>query len=294
MLAGCCEFSHYYFFLIIHYFFAPFLLHTHISPFGKQIYYWVYLQNFAITFHWPADGPSTFWSLAVEGHFYLLWPCLVYFLSKKGLKTAVVALLVLSLGCRLLLLYRGYEVFYFTFTRLDEIAIGSFLAIWEIEGKLKGNAKKFLFALVLVLIPTLFIWTRVTGKAMFVVQAFKYNLLGFCYFCLVGLAVSMRSESAVNRVLSSRPFSFTGKISYGLYVYHPLFFVLIAFWFPQISLPVRFVLCFGGAYLVAYLSYTLLEARFIGLKKRFAYNRSATINPPIEERSTLEPPPVSV
>ena len=265
----------YYFFLILYFFIIPFLLHTPVVPFGQQVYFWVYLQNFAITFRWPAVGPSHFWSLAVEEHFYLLWPCLVYFLSKKGIKIAVAAMLVISFGCRLLLLHEKYEVFYFTFTRMDEIVIGALLAVWESDGKLKNSSKKFLLALSLTVVPTIFFWLRVTGKAIPVVQAIKFNLLGFLYFCMIGLVISLSANSAINKILSGKVLSLTGKISYGLYVYHPLCFFLVATFWPGIPLSLRLIADIASTFLVAYLSYNLFEVRFIKLKNRFSYDRSA-------------------
>jgi len=281
----------YYLFLLIFYFVAPFLLNTQIVSFGKQVYDWVYLQNFAMTFNWPSNGPAWYWSLAVEEHFYLLWPCLVFFLSNKGIKWAIASLLVLALGCRVLLLLGGHEVFYFTFTRLDEIVVGGLLAVWESEGKLKNASRKFLYVLVITLVPTIIVWLKVTGKAIPAIQAIKFNLLGICYFCVVGFIIASKQSNSINRVLSKRFFSFTGKISYGLYVYHPLCFILIAALLPDLSLLPRLVVSIVSAYLVAYLSYHYFEARFIALKNRFAYDRKAVPAKTASEKIQLDQSP---
>ncbi|HEV9036420.1 MAG TPA: acyltransferase [Puia sp.] len=266
----------YYLFLIIYYFFVPLLVHSSSVPFSGQVYYWVYLQNFAETFKWHAVGPPHFWSLAVEEHFYLLWPCLVFFLSKKGIKIAVVVILFLAVGCRLELLREGREVYYFTLTRMDDLAIGALLAVWETEGRLKGSAKKFAIGLVLTVIPTILLWKVVTGKSIGSMQVIKFNLVALCGFCLVGFAIAARETSFFYKLMSSRFFRFTGRISYGLYVYHPLCYPLIEYYFPTISVPARFLVSFGATYLIAGLSYYLFEAKFIALKKYFAYGRDRT------------------
>jgi peptidoglycan/LPS O-acetylase OafA/YrhL len=253
----------YYFFLIISFYVVPALQRAPLVPLNNQIYFWVYLQNFAMTFNWKLIGPWHFWSLAVEEHFYLMWPLLVFFLNKRGIKVAVVAILVIA-----------YEVFYLTFTRMDELAIGALLSVWESDGKLTGKAKLFLVSFFLTLIPTILIWIKFTGQQLVIIQTIKYNLLSTSCFCLVGYVVSLKQGLGLNKILASRFFSFSGKISYGLYVYHPLVFALIINHLPQgTSVPLLFVVCFAATYLVAFLSFSLLESKFIALKKYFEYNR---------------------
>lgn len=273
---GLRIFPLYYLFLAIYFFIVPALRNLPSVSFAEQSYYWVYLQNFAITFKWPENGPNHFWSLAIEEHFYLIWPCIVYYLSTKRLKLAVAFMLILALICRIILTNQGYEVFYFTFSRMDEIVIGSLLAILEAEGRFKqDSAKKFIIGFVGVLIPTIVIWVSVNGKAMGYIQVFKYNLLALCYFCLVGYAICVKESGIVARILSSRFFTFTGKISYGLYVYHPLCYMLVSAYLPQQSILQSFLISVGISYLAAYASYNLFESRFIALKKYFEYKKVA-------------------
>jgi len=203
-----------------------------------------------------------------------MWPILVYLLSKKGIKLAVIAILVIAFTCRLVLINKGYEVFYLTFTRMDELAIGALLAVWESEGKLAGKAKVFLFSFFLVLIPTVILWIKFTGQTLNIIQVIKYNLLSTSCFCLVGYAVSLKQGVGFNKILASRFFSFSGKISYGLYVYHPLTFTLLVSQFPAgTSIPLLFVVCFATTYLVSFLSFRFIESKFIGMKKYFEYDR---------------------
>jgi len=267
----------YYLFLIIFYYIVPVLQHTPLTPFSNQVYFWVYLQNFAMTFDWKTYGPWHFWSLAVEEHFYFMWPLLVYFLSKKGIKIAVAAIMVIAFVCRLVMIKSGHEAFYLTFNRMDELAIGALLAVWESEGKLAGKAKLFIISFFLVLIPTIVIWVKFTGNALDIIQVIKYNLLSTSCFCLVGYAIALKQDVGVNKLLSTRFFSFSGKISYGLYVYHPLSFTLIVSMFPPgTSIPLLFVACFGITYLIAFISYQFFESKFIAMKKYFEYNRPLT------------------
>lgn len=261
----------YYLFLFIYYVIVPVIEQVPFVPFSQQVYFWFYLQNFALTFDWNAKGPVHYWSLAVEEHFYLIWPCLIYFLNRRGIKIAMAGIIIGAFVCRFIMAQQGYEVFYFTFTRMDELVIGAVLAILEAEGKLLGNAKKFIWLFIIVLIPTIILWGMTSGKAMTVIQATKYNLIGLTYFCLVGFVIAAGKDHFINKILCSRYFSFTGKISYGLYVYHPLCFGIIEAYFSDYPILLLFILTFGLAYLVASVSYFFFEAKFIALKKYFSY-----------------------
>jgi len=62
-------------------------------------YYVAFLQNVPDAFHLVSFGPLVpLWSLAVEQHFYLIWPLLVYFLPRKWLVPCMIALLLGNSG----------------------------------------------------------------------------------------------------------------------------------------------------------------------------------------------------
>ena len=93
--------------------------------------YWpnlIYLQNFYISFYIPYYGPNHFWSLAVEEHFYLIWPLIIYYVDLKNLKKIIILIIILEPFLRILLIQRNIDVYYLTFTRLDELLYGCLLA----------------------------------------------------------------------------------------------------------------------------------------------------------------------
>src|SRR4051812_15765629 len=90
---------------------------------------WAYLQNF-IRIDWM--GFTHFWSLAVEEHFYLVWPALVFFLSRRAAMGVCVALIAAAIAIRTgrVLNHAEIEATYtWTFCRMDCLAIGSLLAL---------------------------------------------------------------------------------------------------------------------------------------------------------------------
>src|SRR5580658_8734625 len=147
----------YFLFLGIYYFVVPLVYHIPVIPFSQQVYYWTYLQSFSQTFGWNAKGPDHYWSLSVEEHFYLFWPCLIYFMNLKQIKRTVLALIGLALLLGVVLVRTGYPVFYWTFTNIDLLALGALLAVFEAENALNGKTaaivRAIAIALSILLIP---------------------------------------------------------------------------------------------------------------------------------------------
>ena len=261
----------YYLFLVIFYFLQPIIFHQSFIPFHKQIFYWVYLQNFAITFGWDAVGPIHYWSLAVEEHFYLMWPFLVYVLDDKKLFWAIVSIGVFAIILRIIMTTHGYEVYYFTFTRMDALAIGSLLAIVEKNFLDVIKARHFFISFILFSIPSFALWFYFGGKSNLVLQNIKYTLFSIIFFTFLGLSLTLSQSHWLNRLLSNPVLVYTGKISYGLYVYHLFAYKLSETFLPIEQVLLKLVADFTIAYLIATVSYYFYEKNFLKLKKFFTY-----------------------
>ena len=62
-----------------------------------RLWYWYVFfgANFALAFNKVSVVPMTpLWSLAVEEHFYLMWPLSVLFLNKRGLMILLACVLI--------------------------------------------------------------------------------------------------------------------------------------------------------------------------------------------------------
>lgn len=266
----------YYLFLIIYYFVLPALTNGAVAPFAQQWYYWVYLQNFALTFNWANTGPNHFWSLAVEEHFYFFWPLIVYFLPAKKVVTAAWSLIVVSFITRMVLLNAGYGVFYFTFTNLDALVAGALLATRENKYGLQSfKAKKFAYLLGALLLPTLVMWVFTGGKSLAAVQALKFPLIAFVYYALIGLIISTGQRKVTAALFKNKPILYAGKISYGLYVYHPLIFLYYSAYYTTGYVVLDMAICFAAALLAATASYYLFEVKILYFKKYFEYGAKA-------------------
>lgn len=265
----------YYLFLAIFYFLIPLVKKAPIDSFSLQAPYWIYLQDFALTFNWASSGPTYFWSLAVEEHFYLFWPIMVYYFNNKKIVYSILIIILTATATRWLLIDNNYESRYFTFSRMDELAMGAFLAILEIKGKLsqvKTNAKTFLLLFVISAIPVLVFWSGLTAKSPhYFLQITKFLILGFAYFSFIGFIITSGQNMFIKKALRHGSLTYTGRISYGLYVYHPLCFWAITHFLKINNIAFSLVFSFALSYIVASASFYLFEKRLLNLKKYFEY-----------------------
>ncbi|HET6253728.1 MAG TPA: acyltransferase [Puia sp.] len=261
----------YFLFLGIYYFLVPLIYHLPNIPFGQQVYYWTYLQNFAQTFGWKAKGPDHFWSLAVEEHFYLFWPCLIYFCNLKQIKRTILILIGLALILRIVLIANGYPVFYWTFTNIDSLALGALLAVFEAENALMGKTNTaYVRAIAIGIFPLLIpMWLIFGGSENPVIQVIKPVLIFSAYYLLIFLVIRPQRNRWLKNFFA-RPFlTYTGKISYGLYVFHPLCYSIVATASLSRYLLVNLLISVAVSYAVATLSYYLFEKQFLNLKAKF-------------------------
>jgi len=79
-------------------------------------------------------GPGVFWSLAVEEHFYLLWPVLNRVLHRRMFALLAILLVVLTSVARIIFAAHGLntneEVYLYSWFRFDGLALGALLAMW--------------------------------------------------------------------------------------------------------------------------------------------------------------------
>ncbi|RZK01610.1 MAG: acyltransferase [Flavobacterium sp.] len=251
-------------------------------------YFWFYLQNFAFTFDWPANGPNHYWSLAVEEHFYLFWPFLVYFLNEKNIKKLCISFILLSLLIRVMLMMNGYGGFYFTFTNIDSLAIGGLMALFEREGKISGVTKVYFAGFVVLFIPLGIINWFVSGKGLDIVQLFKTPITALAYFFLILFAINTKKGRAINSFLTGKPLTFLGKISYGLYVFHPLCFTYCATYINLNNWVLNLLLQTSITIVVAALSFNFFESLFLNLKSKFEYKNSNTAPVPAGKLSLVQ------
>ncbi len=197
----------YYAFLAFYFFVLPLLLQQHIPSFASQSWSWFYLQNVPATFdRFTSSGPSHFWSLAVEEHFYLVWPLMVFLLSRRQFKCLLVATLLLPPLLRFAFLSHGVGVFYFTPTRMDSIGYGAVLAVVFMEELYKKRGVILLLRCLLVGLPLILLplFIRFSGSQQLWLQVIKLTLIPMFYFSLIGFCIMDPASQPLTRIFSIR------------------------------------------------------------------------------------------
>lgn len=261
-----------YYLALCGYVFLPWLLNwiSTLPPLRESWYHFAYLQNVARTFNWVHQGPGHYWSLAVEEHFYLIWPAVVYLCRGKHqekLIWASIGFIVLASVLRWILFSRGLEINVFTFTRMDQLAMGCILAIAERNGWLQapGRSRHFL-ALMALGVFSIAACSRLPELPMNVLKHLAYGIL---YFGLIGFGITTSSGHLMNRLLNLNWMQFLGKISYGLYVWHVLVLMLFHHYCKAGNPVFDFLLISAAVIALSAASYYWYEKKFLSLKRYF-------------------------
>jgi peptidoglycan/LPS O-acetylase OafA/YrhL len=257
----------------------------------RQAWAWLYAVNIHIAMHgeWSLSYIDHFWSLAVEEHFYLFWPAVVFLLARWP--RALIAVSLAAMLCAMLARLTGslmglswWTTYVLTPFRLDGLALGAFLAVMaRQQGGLERLVRALLPVVVVVggLLVVTFVWTRlVSNEGLELVLPVRAALILVLLACLLVWALTAPERSPTSRFFRSRCMVFLGTYSYGLYVYHHFisYYLTInrtelelAQWLGSHGAAVVLQATVGtlASLAVAYLSYELFERRFLGLKRLF-------------------------
>jgi peptidoglycan/LPS O-acetylase OafA/YrhL len=167
-----------------------------------------------------------FWSLALEEQFYLTWPALIYFVPRRFLPWACIALALFSIALRFVWSAQGVywnSIYRITITRLDTLVLGALVALAVRSVVWRQIVSRFAF-------PTL-----CGGMAAFVGialyagtsswQAAPVQTCGavagaIAFAALVAHAALAKTGFLIRSILQTRILRVFGKYSYGIYVYH--------------------------------------------------------------------------
>jgi peptidoglycan/LPS O-acetylase OafA/YrhL len=220
------------------------------------------------------------WSLSVEEQFYVVWPALIFLVPRRFLPATILAVVCSSAAFKVFGALSGasYSVLVRSvFSCMDSLAAGAALAlarpvlprIFDIFG---SRILACSIALVSLLTAIRF-W--VDADAWYR----GHELLGVIYFqsiilltCTAMMASVSGERWLLTKALESSPLVYTGRISYGLYIYHfimPSVAPVLAPRYLYAHFPVLTIVALSFA--VASLSWFAIERPILRLKRFFPY-----------------------
>ena len=259
---------------------------------SNWLWYTAYGTNFLIALkdHYTHGILDVGWSLCIEEHFYLIWPCVVYFFSERALKKICIFTIAAALALRIVLWMEGFsrlQIYMLTFTRIDMILFGALLAIGTRshtpkdtpEDSRKDLRQLRMTGLILLALAALG-YFRYDSAAM---NTIGYSLVGLFFMRGVRFGAHGDPGHPLNRALSHPAPVFFGKYSYAMYLFH----LPVAYFTKHVvfkgadfhSLPglaimwqfLFYAVATALCVLSALVSWYLLEKPALSLKQRFVY-----------------------
>ncbi|HEX4649908.1 MAG TPA: acyltransferase [Granulicella sp.] len=261
------------------------VLHLHWRP-GHLLFFF-YLSNMT-DFFAPNLAPvhnwinlGHLWSLAVEEQFYMLWPFVVWWIrDRRKLLWIILGVLIAGPLLRGLLLWEGMNpgtISRLLITRADSLLFGGAVAL-IVRGP---EADRIPVRQILTVSSALFVLLLFLSHGPVAdspwMSSIGYSVIAACSACLVFLA--QQGSNWVSRSFEHPFLRFFGRYSYGLYIYHGIYFVYLRHLSGSLQNVVHsetlaqlldFAFGFGISIGLAMLSYHCFEAPILRLKRKFA------------------------
>jgi peptidoglycan/LPS O-acetylase OafA/YrhL len=170
-------------------------------------------------------GPGVLWSLAVEEHFYLLWPVVVLVSSRRTLVALSTCIFVVTPVLRGVFAARGMDanlIYMLSWFRFDGLAAGALLAVWARSRFVRAEvARTISVALLLCCALLTVIGARYgfLGTHTPVAVALRYTQAYLGFGALFVLAFALRG-SVWTSPLRWPLLQLSGALSYCLYLVH--------------------------------------------------------------------------
>lgn len=201
------------------------------------------------------------WSLAVEEHFYLVFPLLfILVLSRMSARRAG---MICAAACGAVLLIRLHavqtlpdisKIYYYTHTRIDNILFGCVLALWRNpaldEDGYRPPVWHFLLALA-VLVACLIVRDAVFR------ETWRYSIQGAALLVVFAYILSHRNR--LTGLLASRPMELMARYSYTFYLIQSLSVGVVRELVPGIPAFLLIPAAFLPAYTYAAAMYRFVE-----------------------------------
>jgi peptidoglycan/LPS O-acetylase OafA/YrhL len=210
------------------------------------------------------------WSLAIEEHFYLIWPLFLVAALKLGVSRKRLVMITLTLAVasaihRAVLHQLGalpVRTYYGVDARADVLLTGCATGLCVYWGFLRARSLRLWVVPAVALIVTLMFTASYASAFM---HLGGFTMLAMAMAVLI-VWVVLAPSSYLRGFLEYGPLVWVGRISYGLYLWHyPIF---KASSLLRLGWPLQLLIAVTATFAVTFLSYYLIERRALKLKRR--------------------------
>lgn len=244
-----------------------------LAQFLHYANYWIVGHGYS----GQALGTGVYWSLAVEEHFYFLFPLIFVALQRSQASARSQALVLWGL-CGAILAWRCFLIFgqhvptdrtyLASDTRFDSILFGCALAVFRnpvLDGGPPGGLKLWQWVLLPLGLAVLLVTFLYRNDGFR--ETFRYSLQGLALYPV--FVVGIRAPTFLPfRLLNWRPIAFLGVLSYSLYLVHHVVIFGLGFHLPEVHAGGRGVLAFVVSLGLSYGIYRLVEQPAAKLRKK--------------------------
>ena len=248
---------------------------------AKIFLYVFFLPNLVSPLLGVVPYASLTWSIGTEEQFYLIWPPILKFVKKYRIVLMFLIIAGYLLFARALFSSRTdfipfkYELnlFWQSFN-IASMAIGGFFALLLHSGNrlLKFFLNNFVFYFSLIF-TSLFLFNGIYFPHITVNDMpFPYLYKEFYSFWFGIIILNFAANKQILLNLEAKPLRYLGKISYGLYMFHPIAIVAAlqtTRWLGAPSDALIYGLSLILTVLLAGVSYKYFESYFLNLKSNF-------------------------
>ena len=236
--------------------------------------YWVLEHTFA---GFPI-GTGVYWSLAVEEHFYLLFPWLFLLLVRLRASAGRQALILLGvcaviLGWRLWLVYGLHAPSVRTEiasdTRFDSLLFGCALALYENPAVDATSVREGIWKYVLLPLGLGGLLVSLVVRSDEFRDGVRYTLQGISLVPVFVCAIRYPTWLPM-RPLNWKPVAQLGVLSYSLYLIHQVVIAIVHMQLPNQPNAVQSSLAFAGTLVLSIVMYQLVEKPCARLRKKLS------------------------
>lgn len=249
----------------------------------KLLLFLLILPNAVLVLYPPMPFMKQTWSIGVEEQFYIIWPLIIKYTRNYLLPLFVILVSLVFftnfffwisnsgyIRNERLLSVLNFLKWYLSYFRVGSMAIGGMAAYTLFFDQQKilrllyaGPVQYTVYSLLILLFAF--------GTWVPYIQHELYS----CLFAVLILNLAANAKTVLR--IENKSFNYLGKISYGLYMLHPLAitfaFRLVQLWYQKVEGVVPnlllYVSTFVLTFLLAFLSYQYFEKVFLKSKHKF-------------------------